>query len=157
MIETDKMLQLRRYVTLLRAGAKSHVVRSHLHTSSSSPREIPNLVTYEGYVSRYVYHGLSQLQMHLRPCESYVTCIRTLSTTVPQTSIEDIDHKLMSLCDDVKRGQVSTDNLKEVIKLCDETDYQLQHDTGVLLLKCCGNPLSNLDTTERQYLTDQVE
>ncbi|EFN61789.1 Leucine-rich PPR motif-containing protein, mitochondrial [Camponotus floridanus] len=158
MIETDKMLQLRRYMTLLRAGAKSRVVHSHLHTSSS-PREIPSLVTCEGYVSRYVHHGLSRLQVHLRklPCESYTaTCIRTFSTTVPQTSIEDIDHKLMTLCDDIKRGQVSADNLKEVIKLCEETDYQLQHDTGMLLLKCCGNLLSNLETTERQYLTDQV-
>lgn len=146
-------------MTLLRAGAKSRVVRSHLHTSSSSsPREISNLVTCEGYVSRYVHRGLSRLQVHLRPCENYTaTCIRTFSTTVPQTSIEDIDHKLISLCDDVKRGQVSADNLKEVIKLCDETDYQLQQDIGVLLLKCCGNLLSNLGTTERQYLTEKVK
>ncbi|CAL1688855.1 unnamed protein product [Lasius platythorax] len=156
MIETDKMLQLRRYVTLLRAGAKSRVVRSHLHSSSSS-REMPSLATREGYISRYVHHGLSQLQTHLRPCENYAaTCIRTFGMTVPRSSVDDIDHKVRSLCDDVKKGRVSADSLKEVIRLCDESDYQLHHDTGVLLLKCCGNPLSDLETTERQYLADQV-
>lgn len=77
--------------------------------------------------------------------------------TVPRSSVDDIDHKVRSLCDDVKKGRVSADSLKEVIRLCDESDYQLHHDTGVLLLKCCGNPLSDLETTERQYLADQVE
>ncbi|KAM0735572.1 Leucine-rich PPR motif-containing protein, mitochondrial [Formica fusca] len=154
MIETDKMLQLRRYVTLLRAGAKSRVVRSHLHSSS---HKMPNVATHEGYISRYVHHGLPRLQTHLRPCENYAaTCIRTFGTTVPQSSVDDIDHKLMSLCDDVKKGRVSADSLKEVIKLCDETGYQLPHDTGLLLLKCCGNLLSDVETTERQYLADQV-
>ncbi|KAL6437949.1 hypothetical protein ACFW04_004329 [Cataglyphis niger] len=148
------MLQLRRYVMLLRAGTKSHVIRSHLHSSSS--HEMPNLAKHEGYLYRYVHHGLSQLQTHLRPCENYAaTCIRTFGTTVPQ-SIDDIDHKLMSLCDDIKKSRVSADSLKEVIKLCDETGYQLPHDTGVLLLKSCGNLLTNLETTERQYLADQV-
>ncbi|XP_072757104.1 leucine-rich PPR motif-containing protein, mitochondrial [Anoplolepis gracilipes] len=156
MIETDKMLQLRRYMTLLRAGAKSRVVRSH-HSLSSSSRETSNLATLEGYISRYVHHSLSPLQTHLRPCGNYtVTCIRTFGTTVSQSSVDDIDHKLMSLCDDVKKGQVSLDSLKEVIRLCNETDYQLHHDTGVLLLKCCGNLLSYLETTERQHLVDQV-
>lgn len=140
---------------LLRAGANSRVVRSHLHSSSS--REMSNLAKREGYLSRYVHHGLSQLQTHLQHCENYAaTCIRTFGTTVPQ-SMDDIDHKLMSLCDDIKKSRVSADSLKEVIKLCGETGYQLPHDTGVLLLKCCGNLLSDLETTERQYLADQVE
>lgn len=146
-------------MTLLKAGAKSRVVRSHLHSSSSSSslREMPNLAKHEGYLSRYVHHGLPRLQTHLRPCENYTaTCIRTFGTTVPQ-SVDDIDHKLMSLCDDIKKSRVSADSLKEVIKLCDETGYQLSHDTGVLLLKCCGNLLSDLETTERQYLADQVD
>ncbi|XP_029177608.1 leucine-rich PPR motif-containing protein, mitochondrial-like [Nylanderia fulva] len=153
MIETDKMLHLTRYVTLLRTGTKSRIARSHLPaTSSSSSRKISNHATHQGYVSRYVHHGLSQL----RPCENYAICVRMLGTTVPQSSIDDIDHKLISLCDDIKKGRVSGDSLKKVVRLCDESGYQLPHDTGVLLLKCCGSLSSDLETTERQYLVDQV-
>lgn len=149
------MLHLTKYMTLLRASAKSRVVRSHLHSSSSlsSTRKISNLVTCEGYISRYVHHGLFQL----RSCENYAMCVRTFNTTASQSSIDDIDHKLMSLSDDFKKGRVSGDSLKEVIRLCHEKGYQLPHDTGVLLLKCCGNLVSDLEMTERQYLADQVE
>lgn len=140
MIEVDKILYLRRYLTL--------IIRSQLHLSrcgitSRSPQ-------YGGYVLEYV---------HPRNPRSgiYIAAERTYSTTVPQSSPSDIiDHKLMSFCDDVKKGQVSVNGLKEVISLCSKNDYQLPHDIGVLLLKCCGNLLHELETAERNHLASQV-
>lgn len=76
---------------------------------------------------------------------------------VPQSQSDVVDHKLMSFCDDVKKGQISADALREVIDLCSKNDYQLPQDTGILLLKCCGNLLSDLEAAERNNLADQVQ
>ncbi|KAG5346959.1 LPPRC protein, partial [Acromyrmex charruanus] len=140
MIEADKILYLRKYLTL--------IIRSQLHLSrcgitSRSPQ-------YGGYVLEYVH------PRNPRP-GIYIAVERTYSTTVPQSSPSDIiDHKLMSFCDDVKKGQVSVNGLKEVISLCSKNDYQLPHDIGVLLLKCCGNLLHELETAEKNHLASQV-
>ncbi|XP_012059471.1 PREDICTED: leucine-rich PPR motif-containing protein, mitochondrial-like [Atta cephalotes] len=141
MIEADKVLYLRRYLTL--------IIRSQLHLSrcgitSHSPQ-------YGGYVLKYVHPRTIP-----RP-GIYIAAKRTYNTTVPQSLSSDIiDHKLMSFCDNVKKGQISVDGLKEVISLCSTNDYQLPHDIGILLLKCCGNLLHELETTERNHLVSQV-
>lgn len=146
------MLYLRKYMAFLRIGAKSRISRLQLHSSS---RESAGLQPYKGYVSRYVHY--SSMQTHLRP-ETYTTrCIRTFSSTVPQSSVDDIDHKVMSLCDNIKQGRVSAESLKEIIRLCHECKYHLPHSAGILLLRSCGNQLSDLKPTDRQYLVDQVE
>lgn len=141
------MLHLRRYLTL--------VVRSRLRppryetTTISRPREMQR----GGYVFGYMH----PLYDSLRPEIHALTCSRTYSATVLQSSPSDtVDHKLMSFCDNVKKGRISADSLKEVIDLCCKNDYQLPHDTGILLLKCCGNLLPDLDAAERDYLADQV-
>ncbi|KYN29003.1 PREDICTED: leucine-rich PPR motif-containing protein, mitochondrial-like [Trachymyrmex cornetzi] len=139
MIEADKILYLRRYLTLIR----SQLYLSRCGITSRSPQ-------YGGYVLEYVH------PRNLRP-GIYIAAERTYGTTVPQSSQSDvIDHKLMSFCDDVKKGQVLVDGLKEVISLCSKNDYQLPHDIGVLLLKCCGNLLHELETAERNHLASQV-
>lgn len=145
MIEAERMLHLRRYLTL--------AVRSQLRapqremTTSRPPRR-------GGYVVGYVQRPR---HVSLRP-EIYVaTCNRTYSTTVLQSSqSDDIGHKLTSFCDDVKMGRVSADGLREIIELCDKNDYPLPHGTGVLLLKCCGALLPDLQAAERDHLADQV-
>lgn len=152
MIEADKMLHLRKYMAFLRIGTKSRVARLHLH---SSLRESIDLPSYKGYVSRYVH--CSPIQTHLRPKTYTAKCIRTFSSTAPQSSIDDLDHKVMSLCDGVKEGRVSSENLKEIIRLCHECEYQLPHNAGILLLRCCGSQLPDLKPTDRQHLVDQVE
>jgi len=143
MIEADKMLLLRRYFTL--------VVRSQLR--SSRCETTGSLPPRRGYVlGRYMH------LRNLRPEIYIAACNRMYSTMVPQSSRSDVvDHKLMSFCDDIKKGRISADNLKEVISLCSKNDYQLPHDTGVLLLKCCGNLLPDLEAAERDHLADQVE
>ncbi|KYN31185.1 Leucine-rich PPR motif-containing protein, mitochondrial [Trachymyrmex septentrionalis] len=134
MIE-DKILHLRRYLTL---------IRSQLHLSRCGISHSPQ---YGGYV--LVHPRNPRLDI-------YIAAERTYNTT-PQSSPSDvIDHKLMLFCDDVKKGQVSVDDLKEVISQCSKNDYRLPHDTGVLLLKCCGNLLHELETTERNHLARQV-
>ncbi|XP_077265156.1 bicoid stability factor [Temnothorax americanus] len=144
MLEVEKMLQLRRYLTLIvRSQLRSpryETVRSH------PPRR-------GGYVVGYVLHR----HAGLRPEICVATCNRTYGTTAPQSSQSDVvDQKLMSFCDDIKKGRVSADGLREVINLCNKNDYHLPHDTGVLLLKCCGNLLPDLEATERDHLAGQV-
>ncbi|XP_012529755.1 leucine-rich PPR motif-containing protein, mitochondrial [Monomorium pharaonis] len=104
----------------------------------------------------YVLGHMHLRHASLRPEIHIATCSRTYGTTVLQSSASDVDHKLMSFCDNVKEGRISADGLKEVIDLCNKNNYQLPHDTGVLLLKCCGNLLSDLNTVDRIYLADQV-
>lgn len=148
MIEADKILHLRRCLTLV-------VVRTHLRslrceTAASRPRE----VQCGGYVLGYV----QPRHASLRPEIHVTTCSRTYSTTNLQSSPSDVvNHKLMSFCDDVKKSQISVAGLKEVIDLCSKNDYQLPLGTGLLLLKCCGDLLLGLEDTERDYLADQVE
>lgn len=147
MIEADKMLHLRKYVlTVLRSDVKSRVARS-LHSTSLSARE-------GGYVLRSLHH--CYVPTSLRP--NYTACsIRTLNTTVAQSSVDDVDQKLSSFCEDVKHGQLwSADRLREIIRLCDDSNNQLQPSIGVLLLKCCGNSLSSMNSNERQDLADRV-
>jgi len=74
------------------------------------------------------------------------------STTLAQISVDDIEQRLMLLCSDVKKGQVSADDLRDIIKRCDN---QTCH--SVLLLKCCGNLSFDLDASERQELIDEVK
>ncbi|KAL0118029.1 hypothetical protein PUN28_009012 [Cardiocondyla obscurior] len=79
------------------------------------------------------------------------------STSVSESSQPDvIRDKLMSLCDEVKKGRVSSNDLREVIDLCIKNDYQLPSDTGLLLLRCCGNLLPDLETTKRDFLANQI-
>ncbi|EZA48581.1 Leucine-rich PPR motif-containing protein, mitochondrial [Ooceraea biroi] len=144
-METEKVLHLRRYVTLLQTGVRSRIVRSHLHTyGTNSPRG--------GYVVHCV--PKQSLQVPLRS-ENYVsTYARMFSTTVAQSSVEDIDQKLMLLCNDsIKKGQVSVDDLQEILKLC---DCQLRPSTSLLLLKCCGSLSPDLNKSKKQQLLDQV-
>ncbi|EZA46475.1 Leucine-rich PPR motif-containing protein, mitochondrial, partial [Ooceraea biroi] len=134
-----------RYVTLLQTGVRSRIVRSHLHTyGTNSPRG--------GYVVHCV--PKQSLQVPLRS-ENYVsTYARMFSTTVAQSSVEDIDQKLMLLCNDsIKKGQVSVDDLQEILKLC---DCQLRPSTSLLLLKCCGSLSPDLNKSKKQQLLDQV-
>ncbi|XP_011865857.1 PREDICTED: leucine-rich PPR motif-containing protein, mitochondrial-like isoform X2 [Vollenhovia emeryi] len=144
MIEAEKMLQLRKYLTLV---VHSQLRSPRCGTARSRPPR------RGGYVLGYVHPRHASL----RPGIPVVTCNRTYCTTIPQSSrSDDVDHKLMSFCDDVKKGRVSADHLREVIDLCSKSDYQLPDGTGVLLLKCCGNLLPGLETAERDYLADQV-
>ncbi|XP_014468655.1 PREDICTED: leucine-rich PPR motif-containing protein, mitochondrial-like [Dinoponera quadriceps] len=148
MIEADKMLHLRKYVlTILRNDARSRVVRT-LHSTSARKG---------GYVLRSLHHCYVPPTVQ-NSRSNYAVCgIRTFSTTVAQSLADDADQKLTSFCDDVKHGQTwSADRLKEIVRLCDESNYQLQPSTGVLLLKCCGNPLSTVELNERQDLADRV-
>ncbi|XP_032677430.1 leucine-rich PPR motif-containing protein, mitochondrial-like [Odontomachus brunneus] len=148
MIEADKMLHLRKYVlTVLRCDTKLHVARS-LYSTSPSVRKA-------GYV-RHSLHHCRVPQTNLRP--NYTACgIRTFSTTIAQSSADEVNQKVTSFCNDVKHDQTCpVDRLKEVIWLCDENNYQLQPDTSVLLLKCCGSPLSTVTPNERQNLANQV-
>ncbi|XP_011865854.1 PREDICTED: leucine-rich PPR motif-containing protein, mitochondrial-like [Vollenhovia emeryi] len=144
MIEAEKMLQLKRYLTL--------VVRSQLRSPRcETARGRP--LQRGGYVSGCAHSRSATLRPEIR----VATCNRTYSTTVPQSSRSNvIDHKLTSFCDDVKKGRVSADHLREVIDLCSNNDYHLPHSTGLLLLKCCGNLIPDLDAAERDHLADQV-
>lgn len=151
MLEAEKMLHLRKYVlTILRSDVRSRMTCALHSASPSSTRE-------GGYVLRSLYHCYVS-PTSLRP--SYVACgIKTFSTdTAAQSPVDhDVDQKLTSFCDDVTLGQTwSADRLKEVIRLCNENNYQLQSDTGLLLLKCCGNSLSTVKLNERQDFVDQV-
>lgn len=146
MIETEKVLHLRRCVTLLQTGLRSSIARSTLHTygTAGSPRG--------GYVFRCVPQR--SVQAHLRP-ENYVaTYSRMFSTIVTQSTIDDVDQRLMLLCNDAKKGHVSADDLEEVLKLCEQ---QPRESTSILLLKCCGNLSLNLRASDRQKLIDQVK
>lgn len=139
------MLHLRRYLIL--------VVRSQLRVPQREMTSRPQ--RRGGYVVGYV-----QPPRHagLRPEIYIATCNRAYSTTVLQSPQSDvIDHKLVSFCDDVKKGRVSADGLREIIDLCNKNDYPLPHDTGVLLLKCCGNLLPDLEAAERDHLASQVQ
>lgn len=140
------MLHLRRYLTLI--VRSSRLYSSRCKSAKSRPSRC------EGYVFGYVHPRHTSL----RPEVYVATCNRTCVTTVLQSSQSDVvDHKLMSFCDDVKKGRISADGLREVIDLCSKNDYQLPHDTGVLLLKCCGNLLPDLEAAERDNLANQVE
>ncbi|KYN06229.1 PREDICTED: leucine-rich PPR motif-containing protein, mitochondrial-like [Cyphomyrmex costatus] len=141
MIEIDKVLYLRRYLIFL-GRSQLHLSRCGITNRSSQ---------CGGYVLEYMH------PRNLRPEIYIAACNRTYSTTVPQSSQSDIvDHKLMSFCDDIKKGRVSADGLKEVINLCNKNNYQLPQDVGILLLKCCGNLLCDLEATERDNLAGQV-
>ncbi|KAL6259251.1 hypothetical protein P5V15_009170 [Pogonomyrmex californicus] len=140
------MLHLRKYITL--------VIRSQPYLSRCKATSC--LLQRRDYVFQYVQPGLVR-HAYLRP-ESYIsTCNRTYSTTVTQTSQSNIiDQKLMLFCDDVKKGRISASHIKEIIELYEKNDYQLPPDIGVLLLRCCGNLLSDLENTERRQLADRV-
>lgn len=146
MIKTKKILHLRRYLTL--------IVRSQLCSplcetmGNRSPRR-------GGYVL-----DVHSRHASLRP-EIYVaTCNRMYSTectTVLHSSPSDVDHKLTSFCENIKKGQVSADDLREIVNLCNKNDYLLPHSIGVLLLKCCRNLLSDLEAAKRNHLMNQVQ
>ncbi|EFN80670.1 Leucine-rich PPR motif-containing protein, mitochondrial [Harpegnathos saltator] len=144
------MLHLRKYVlTVLRSDIRSRVICS-LHSTSSLARE-------GGYVLRSLHHCyISPTISPTRP--NYRACgVRTFSITTSQSSVDDVNQKLTSFCNDVEQGQIwSADRLEEVIQLCNESKYQLQPSTGVLLLKCCGSSLSTLKPNDRQGLLDRV-
>lgn len=148
MMDTEKILHLRRYVTLLQTGVRLHVARSHLHT-----RGTVNSPCGGGYVHRYMQR--SSAQAHLRFKNNYATTYaRTFSTSIAQPSVDDVDQRLMLLSNDVKKGQVMVDELKEVLKLCEDSTHR---NTSLLLLKCCGNLSTDLDISARQNLIDQVK
>jgi len=142
-METEKVLHLRKYITLLHAGVRSRIAQSHLHTYNTvcSPRG--------GYVLRYMPQSV---RADPRSENYAATYSKMFSTTLVQPSIDDIEQRLMFLCSDVKKGQISADDLREIIKLCNnETCHSM------LLLKCCGNLSLDLDVSERQRLIDQVK
>jgi hypothetical protein len=72
--------------------------------------------------------------------------------TLAQVSDDDVEQRLALLCNDVRKGQVSADDLREIIKLCDK-----QTCNSVLLLKSCENLSFDLDASERQRLIDEVK
>ncbi|XP_014609746.1 PREDICTED: leucine-rich PPR motif-containing protein, mitochondrial-like [Polistes canadensis] len=80
----------------------------------------------------------------------------TVTTNFTPILSQTLQNEVVDLYINLRNGKVCLDDFKQIIQMYDETDNTLSNDIGLILLKCCGNLLPNVDLPTRQKLTSQV-
>lgn len=80
----------------------------------------------------------------------------TVTTNFTPLLSQTLQKEVIDLCINLRNGKIYLEDLKHIIQIYDETDNTLSNDIGLILLKCCGNSLPNVDLPTRQKLTSQV-
>ncbi|KAL2729043.1 hypothetical protein V1478_006675 [Vespula squamosa] len=71
-------------------------------------------------------------------------------------SSDTLENKIVNLCINLRNGRVFLDNLEEIIQIYEKTSNASLNNVGLILLRCCGESLPNVDLLTRRKLTNQV-
>ncbi|XP_043672040.1 leucine-rich PPR motif-containing protein, mitochondrial-like isoform X1 [Vespula pensylvanica] len=71
-------------------------------------------------------------------------------------SSDTLENKIVNLCINLRNGRVFLNDLEEIIQIYEKTSNAPSNNVDLILLKCCGESLPNVDLPTRRKLTSRV-
>lgn len=79
-----------------------------------------------------------------------------ISNCLSLSSDDALENKVVNLCINFRNGRIYLNDLEEIIGIYENTNNALSDNVDLMLLRCCGELLPDVDLPTRRKLTSQV-